>query len=207
MKIKWQRVWARKYGPYLGFVTVQSFNRKTPFGSTRNKLFIPEGNLYATYFSEQEIQDFAKRYAAFLRKQNLAQYARWFEGQYALFLAWTKRAARINFSKLTTSQFINFFNELTKRMIVLQDFNWYAFFISITLTKDIEQALAKRAKAAELLQAIGYPYKITKITKARLELSKLAQKKKASGNNLAEYAKRYAWLPVYEFIDKPWDVE
>src|SRR3989338_3844062 len=96
-KIVWKRIWARKYAPFTSEAFIKVFQSKNSFAQCKNKLFLPEGNLYAIYFASDEFDKLIKNYTHFLFKQDLKKYAEQYKDHFREFLAWARQMSKINY--------------------------------------------------------------------------------------------------------------
>ncbi len=202
-KVEWQRIWARKFSPYLGERFQRVFLRPQGFGRCPNKLFVPEGNLYAIYFACDEFRRLTANFRRFLFRCDLAAYARRYERAFQKFLRWTQEVNRRNLRALSQPGFTRLFSELSRRLVDFAEMQFLAFVVLEGPGRELEELMAQQPDGPGLLQVVATPYRETKITRARIELLKLVATGQATPRRLSEYARRYAWLPVYEFIDRP----
>lgn len=205
-KIVWKRLWARKYSPFIAGAWMQIFTWRRGYDVCRNKLFVPEGNLYAIYLAENEFDQIVKTYTKFLMRQDIREYAKEYEDVFKDYLAWARRISKKDFSKLTSDELIDVLKDLYKRTSEFGEYQFLSFVVLEGPAATIERKLSRLPNGSNILQAISTPYRETKITRARLELLKLVASNQATKENIRLYAKKYAWIPIYEFIDKPWTV-
>ncbi len=196
----WQRVWGRKMLPFLASACMEMLTRRPGLNSSKNKLFVPEGNLHAIYFEQRELDRSIEYYTRFLLKQDLRKYAVWYERQFEAFLDWTTRATRVDFSKASNASLAATAERLAKKLVDFCDLQLYTFLVLEGPGRTLEQVFARRPSA---LRAISTPYRQTQITKARIALLKLVLSGKPSARSVHRYAERYAWLPMYDFADAP----
>ena len=201
-KLVWKKLWARKYSPILASAFLLSFLKNKQFGTAPNKMFVPEGNLMTFVFEETEFKNLVKNYEKFLRRQNLAGYARKFEQDFVDFLAYARKMSTIDPFKTNQKELALMVRKFKDRLIQSSDLQFCVFLVLEGPAADLEAKLLKLDNGAEILQWITTLYKTTQITKARMELLEIAKSK--NWKALKNYAKKYAWLPVYEPLDKPW---
>lgn len=206
MKLIWRRLWARKYAFWMATEFIQSFTNNPEFSRCPNKLFVPEGNLYAIYYSENEFARLAKRYSDFLLKQNLAGYAKWYEAIFQKGYDWAKRFSRINFRKTSNAQLAHQLLKMEKWFLDLSDWQFAVWPVAFGIVEEVEARVGKLPEGKKILEAISTPYRETKITKAKLDLLLLASRGKINDRSLASHARKYAWVPMYEFLDRPWRI-
>ncbi len=195
----WDRMWARKYCPYISSAFMRSFLKRAGLNLAKNKLFVPEGNLHAIYFEKREISRIIQNYTKLILKKNIFVYAKTYENVFRDFLSWSVKNTKQDFKKLTNGQLVKVLKTLDKRLVDFSEYQYYAFLIMEGLGKEIERMFENEPY---LLEAVITPYKDTQITKARLDLLKLISKKHTD-QQLKDYVKKYAWLPVYDFVDSP----
>ncbi len=176
------------------------------FGWSKNKLFIPEGNLQAFYFDAKEFENIKKSYVNYLLKQSPKKYCRYFEKQFCRFLSGMEKAGRQDFTKLTGPELAVHCKKITSLVYKNMGWQYLVWFIFFGPEVELEQKLAGYSKAATILNAISTPEKFGKVDTARQELLRMMAKKGTSKNALNSYAQKYAWLPIYEFADKPWNI-
>ena len=206
MKIVWKKIWARKYAPFMCGVFIQTFQSRKGFNISKNKLFVPEGNLYAIYFAGQELKKLISNYTNFLIKFGIKKYAIFYEGKFREFLAWAKNFSQQNFQKLNNKQLDFALSELTEKMLESSEYQFMAFLVTEGLAKEVEEKLMEVEKGWDILSAITTPYKTTLIAKAHLVLLKMVRDKKIDQRSLKNYVEKYAWLSIYEYSDKPWSM-
>lgn len=199
----WKRLWARKFSPFIMSAFMMAFKKKDGFGRFDNVLVVPEGRLYCFYHSSDEFYQMVENYTRFLMKQDIGRYAKQFEHLFKEYLAWAKQFGKQNFRHLTRNELITSLNELFQKTSDLAEPQFLAFVVNEGPAAKIEQEILN----TNILQAITTPDKNPQITKARLELVKLVKNGKTDDAALNEYTKKYAWLPVYEFSDKPLTLE
>lgn len=185
---------------------IQSFTRNSEFSGCPNKLFVPEGNLYAIYYSEDEFGRLTKKYSDFLLKQNIADYAKRYEAIFQKGYDWAKKFSGINFSRLNSSQLAHRLLEMEGWFLALSDWQFSVWPVAYGIIEEVEKMVGKLPQGGKILEAITTPYRETKITKAKLELLELVSTGKIDGKSMASYTKKYAWIPMYEFLDQPWQV-
>ena len=207
MSVIWKRLWARRYAPFLGGIFTSAFSRRNPYGFSRNKLFIPEGNLHACYFAKREFENIVRNYARFVRKQNLKRYAVRYEAYFKRFLKGAKQFARINYATLDNLELADLLERITAFYADYAEVQYLGFVILEGPGRQLEKALARYANQTEISQWVATLYKIPKITKARLELLRLVRDHKASASALRRYLKKYSWIPIYDFVDRPWTLK
>ncbi|MBI4268311.1 hypothetical protein HY627_00570 [Candidatus Uhrbacteria bacterium] len=93
--------------------------------------------------------------------------------------------------------------EIHRALTQFAEWQFTAFFPIDGLGKEIEARLSAYPFGRELLMAMATPNKETEIAYARATLLEIASRKKRT-KALNDFARKYAWLPVYEFIDAPW---
>lgn len=207
MKNTWIKIWARKYAPFLGTSYNRVFSKKNPFFVCKNKLFLPEGNLNASYFNKREWQSLVKKYDNFLSRQNLKKYAYWYESQFRDALSWAKRFSKTEFGNLTNSQLAGLVDQIASYFVRFGEIQFLAFVVLHGAGHDLEKALASFKNKDEILQWIATPYKLTLISKIRLQLLRMKNEKKTSAVYLKKFLKKFAWVPMYDFADPPWTLK
>lgn len=168
-------------------------------------LFLPEGNLVGRYFLAHEYEKLISGFTAWIVKQDIRQYARQYEKKFQEFLAFCTLFGRNRFGKRTNEQLAEMIAMLHEKLILWSELQFEVFFPIEGLGSELEQRLSRFSWGGELLSAIAQSHKETKIMKARIELLRLVSRKNFHQGMLSGYARRYAWLPIYEFIDEPWD--
>lgn len=202
-KNEWQRLWGRKFSLYLGERFLHVFLTPQGFGRCPNKLFVPEGNLYAIYFARGEFQRLIVNFRRFLFRCDLAAYARRYERAFQKFLRWAQAVNRRNLRVLHQNDFARLFADLSRRLVDFAELQFLAFVVLEGPGRELEELMARQPDGQSLLQVVATPYRETKIARAQTELLRLAITGRATPRRLSTYAKRYAWLPVYEFLDPP----
>ena len=162
--------------------------------------------MYAIYFARDEFQRLVANYRRFLFRCNLGVYARQYEQDFQRFLQWSGRVHRRNLRALSAADFARLLEELSRRLVDFAELQFLAFVALEGPLQELERVLAPRPDGGSLLQAVVTPYRQTKIARARVELLRLVAARKTTAANLSAYVRRYAWLPVYEFIDPPMTV-
>ena len=195
----WKRMWARKFAPFISSAFMQVLQEREGLNLSKNKLFVPEGNLYAIYFEENELNQIIENYTAMLLQENMEKYAHWYEGQYQDFLTWSKEATQQDFPQTTNDALADTLTELFTKLVYFTELQFYAFLIAEGPAKTVEKKLADKP---HVLQAISTTYQHTQIAKSRIELLQLIIDDKTDEKTLENYVKKYAWLPVYDFTDK-----
>ncbi|MHB8871028.1 MAG: PEP-utilizing enzyme [Candidatus Doudnabacteria bacterium] len=198
-KHQWYRMWSRKYCPFISSAFMKVLLKRPGLNLSKNKLFVPEGNLHSIYFEKRELQKVVKNYTKFVLSEKISVYPKSYENLFKDFLRWTKKTTSKDFSKMSDIQLAEVLKDLEKRSVDFSEYQFYAFLILEGLGKEVENMYALEP---QLQQAIATPHKDTKITKARLELLRLLTKK-YSEKDLLKYVQKYAWLPVYDFVDEP----
>jgi len=199
-KYIWKRMWARKFTPFIPSAFMYVLLEREGLNLAKNKLFMPEGNLYAIYFEEGELNQIIENYTAMLQEQDMEKYADWYEGEYKKFLTWSQQATKQDFSQSNSESLADTVKTLFTKLIYFAELQFYPFMILEGPTKAIEKTLAREP---HILQAIATPYKHTEIAKGRIALLKLIIGGKTDEKSLEKYVKKYAWLPIYDFTDKP----
>ncbi|MDO8443944.1 MAG: PEP-utilizing enzyme [bacterium] len=201
-EMKWERLWARKYSPFVASAFMMFFVKDRQFGYCGNKLFVPEGNLMAYYCEKSEIDALVKNYENFLRKQDMAEYSVAYEKEIEKLLLFAENIKNINPDDLDRDGLRTLLNRLKDEIIYSATYQFYAFAVLLGPATELEDKLSITPEGEKLMQIITTPYKHTQITRAHLELLKIAAEKDRSKLNY--YATKYAWIPVYEPLDKPW---
>lgn len=197
-------MWARKYAPFISSAFMQVLQKHEGLDLSKNKLFVPEGNLHAIYFEENELNKIVLNYMEVLLGQKMSKYAIWYERQFRHFLIWSKKTTRHDFSQYANRQLADTIKELFSRLIDFSELQFYAFLVVEGAAKVVERKLANQP---HMLEAISTPYKHTEMAKSRIALLKLVAKGKINESDLIEYIKKYAWLPIYDFTDKPLNLD
>ncbi|MDO8559428.1 MAG: PEP-utilizing enzyme, partial [bacterium] len=164
---------------------------------------MPEGNLYAIYFARDEFQRLIANFRRFLFRCDLAAYARRYESEFRKFLRWSRSVHRRNLRALSRDDFARLFSELSRRLVDFAELQFLAFVVLEGPGRELEELMSHQPDGQDLLQVVATPYRETKITRARTELMRLAAAGRPTSRRLSAYVQRYAWLPVYEFIDLP----
>src|SRR3989344_7906620 len=198
----WERSWAQKYSPFVSSAFMMFFVKDRQFGYCGNKLFVPEGNLMAYYCEKSEIDSLVKNYENFLRKQNMAEYAVEYEKEIEKLLLYAESIKNINPDDLDKNDLCALFDRLKDEITYSGTYQFYAFAVLLGPAVELENRLSTLPEGEKLMQIITTPYKQTQITQAHLELLKIAAEK--DQGKLKEHARKYAWIPVYEPLDKPW---
>lgn len=197
-------MWARRFAPYIASVFMHAFLDNARYSPCPNKLFLPEGNLMAIYYDQDELTRLIEHYTQFLLKQDMSSYALWYEQQFRDFFDWAKQQSEQGFDHHSPNQLIAFLHQLTDRMIRFSELQFLAFAVIEGPNATVEQALSDRANVHQLLQWITEPYRVTVITNAKLELLQLVEQHGQGKVDVAKYLEKYSWVPIYEFIDQPW---
>lgn len=200
-------MWARKYAPFMCGVFIQTYQTRKGFDVARNKLFVPEGNLYAIYFEEHELKKIIKNYTDSLIKLGIRNYAEFYEGEFRKFFTWAKKFSRRNSKKMSNHQLASALHELTNKMLENSEYQFMAFLITEGPAAEVEAKLINKVNGADILNAITAPYKTTLISQAHLLLLKMIRDKIIDKASLENYVKKYAWLSIYEYSDKPWTIK
>ncbi len=196
----WQKLWSRRYAPYIAACYIQFMQRIPGFDNCRNKLFVPEGSLHALYFRTDEFKELVDNYSAYLLNIDLNEYPQHYEQTFADYLSWAEVENQRDWSELSMSELVEFCNIFTDKNIDLADWQFFAFVVLEGIAKEVTEHYHGDARA---LSAIGSPERFTKITNARRALLDLVEQGKTDEKTLLAYQKEYAWLPMYEFIDEP----
>ena len=178
---------------------MQSFLKRPGLDLAKNKLFVPEGSLHAMYFEKSEIEKIIKNYTKKVLSKRIQDYAKTYEGLFKEYLRWSSKVTKQDFKKFSDQELVKILNVLCKRQVDFSEYQYYAFLILEGLGKEVEKMFENKP---QFLQAIATPHKDTLITKARLDLLKLISKK-YSEKELQRYVDKYAWLPIYDFVDEP----
>ena len=193
-------MWARKFSPFISSIFMGVFTKHPGLDFCKNKLFIPEGNLYAIYFEQSELDQVIKTYTKTLEKADMSQYALWYEGEFKKFLDWTKKQTATDFTKLSNQQLADVLEQLSYKLDGFSEIQFCAFLVLEGIGRELESRFAQQP---EVLQSISSTYKTTKISQAQIDLLKLVINKKADKQNLQKHLAKYNWIPVYDFVDKP----
>ena len=192
-------MWARKYCPFISSAFMQSFLKRPGLNLAKNKLFVPEGSLHAMYFEKGEIEKIIKNYTKEVLRKSISVYAKTYENLFKEYLKWSFKTTKQDFKKLSDKELVQVLSALCKRQVDFSEYQYYAFLILEGLGKEVEKIFKNKP---QLLQAIATPHKDTLITKARLDLLQLVSRKYTE-KELQRYVDKYAWLPIYDFVDKP----
>jgi len=192
-------MWSRKYAPFISSAFMKSLSKRPGLNFSRNKLFVPDGSLHTIYFEKNELKKIVNNYAKLVLGKKISVYAATYEKIFKDFLEWTKEITKRDFKKVSNQELVDILKELDKRSVDFSEYQFYAFLILEGLGKEVEKMYVSEP---HLLQVIATPYKDTLITKARLDLLKLVSKKYTE-KELQRYIDKYAWLPVYDFVDEP----
>lgn len=201
-KMTWERLWARKYSPFVASAFMMLFVKERQFGYCGNKLFVPEGNLMAYYCEKSEIDILVKNYENFLRKQDMAEYSVAYEKEIEKLLLFVESIKNINPDDLSRDDLRALLNRLKDEITYSGTYQFYAFAVLLGPAAELEDRLSIMPEGEKLMQIITTPYKHTQITWAHLELLKIAAGKDRT--KLRDHARKYAWIPVYEPLDKAW---
>ncbi len=205
-KIIWKKLWARKYAPFMSEAFMRVFQTRSGFDMCANKLFLPEGNLYAIYFAQREFDALVKNYSEFLFKQNLKKCAEQYEAHFKGLLKWARRFARADFRKLSGAALAEKIKECAEKVAESGEAQFLSFVVLEGPGRELEKVLSAQKDGKRILRWISAPDKLTLINKARLDLLKMAGSGKTAHEDAEKYLKKFSWIPVYEFIDKPWTV-
>lgn len=201
-EMKWERLWARKYSPFSSSAFMMFFVKERQFGYCGNKLFVPEGNLMAYYCEKSEIDILVKNYENFLRKQDMAEYSVAYEKEIEKLLLFVESIKNINPDDLSRDDLRALLNRLKDEITYSGTYQFYAFAVLLGPAAELEDRLLIMPEGEKLMQIITTPYKHTQITRSHLELLKIAAGKDRT--KLRDHARKYAWIPVYEPLDKAW---
>ena len=106
-KKQWERLWARRYSPFIASIFIIVYQKPSRFFSVcKNKMFVPEGELNAAYFKAKEFSALIKKFTRELFKQNLNLFKKRFEKSFIDYLNSGKQLNKINYSKFTNNQLI-----------------------------------------------------------------------------------------------------
>ena len=202
-KMKWKRVWARDYCLLLGYYYSNAFGEKNPLLVCKNKLFLPERNLYASYMDEQELRKLINIFTARLLKTDLKKYSSEFESIFRSSVKWAKKLASGNFKQLSNRRLADRVRQFHKYFQPYTTAQYTAFVVLEGPGRQVEEFVKSYKNSREILGWIAAPYKLTKITKARLELLDMVKRKKTARIDLITYAKKYAWLPLNDLTHQP----
>ena len=183
---------------------MEVFTHFKPYDTCKNKLWVPEGNLYAIYIKEDEFAEIVGRFTSFLMNHDLKKFAKKYEDTFRKYLSWAEKLNKVNFSELSNKELAIVLKKIYGCTAgKFCDYQFLSFVVLEGLATDLEKKLSTLPHGSELLRAISTPYKETQIVKARLELLQLVAKEHTAEAYIKKYVKKYAWLPVYEFIEKP----
>ena len=204
-KYQWQRVWARKYSPFIASIFMMVYFKPEIFFSIcKNKLFVPEGKLYAYYFEANEFKALVKKFSQKLLKTDLNTFRKKFEKSFIGYLESARRLNKINYTTLNNQQLIKVLKRIYQETGESNKWQMSAFVATEGLAKEVGEKVGNLPNGQKILQSIATPLRETLIKKARKELLRLALAKRNNTKELKRYAKKYAWLPMYEFCDSPW---
>jgi phosphoenolpyruvate synthase/pyruvate phosphate dikinase len=204
MKPGWKKLWARKYAPFIAESYFLTFLKSRPQWSVcKNKLFVPEENLYGYYFTEPELEKLNKTFKNYLLKQKPRHFAQKYEGIFKELLAWAERFSRRDFSSLSNQKLGRLALEIERRFVYYGEWQVLAFIALEGLGTETENIIRLLPQGLKIVQAISTPPKLTRIAKAHLELLGMIVKNHTDSNSLHTYAAKYGWLSMYEFIDEP----
>lgn len=203
MERKWKRIWARNYCLLLSYYYANAFNIKNPIGISRNKLYIPEGNLHASYFDEKEFEQLINNFLAITLNTDMGQYAKQNEQKFSDAIEFINNLVSDNPTALSDNQIINNLEKLDKFFVNFTDWQYESFLALEGPGRITEEYVKKNyPNSAEILGWITTIYKQTEINKARIDLLKLAQSA-YSQNDINNYLAKYSWTKVADLRDKP----
>jgi phosphohistidine swiveling domain-containing protein len=205
-EIKWKRLWARRYSPYIASSYLQVFQQNPGFDMCKNKLFLPEGNLHAIYFAENEFNQVVKNYTDFLLRQNMDRYADFYEVGFKKFMAWSHRIGRLEFKKMDRHKLFIILSALNEKLIKNGELQFLSFVVLEGAAQEVEREVEKANydDSGLIMQYISTPNAITKISNAQIKLLRIVGNDRLNKINLQKYLDQYRWIPMYDFVDQPW---
>lgn len=203
-KYIWKRMWARKFAPFISSSFMRVLQKHHGLDLSRNKLFVPEGGLYAIYFEEGELNRTIENYTNFLKGQDMTKYAVLYESQFNDFLEWSKKATNRDFTKLSNNELSDIVKMLSDKLVDFAEIQFYAFLVLGGAGKEVETKLSDKPS---IMQHISTPYKHIQIMQARIDLLNLVAIGQVSEDSLNKYLKKYSWITIYDFTDKPMSME
>ena len=114
---------------FLGAGFQRTFLTHKPFTIAKHKMYVPEGNLFAFCFEENEFNELVKLYSKQLMKTNLPSYAKRFEAEFLYFLNFAKKFSVQNFSKMSNQQLAKVVKELDDKIVDFYEYQFYAFLV------------------------------------------------------------------------------
>ncbi|PIR74429.1 MAG: hypothetical protein COU35_02485 [Candidatus Magasanikbacteria bacterium CG10_big_fil_rev_8_21_14_0_10_47_10] len=208
MKQKWTRLWARTYAPFIAQSYLRAFTLGSPFNIVTDKLYVPEGRLQAVYFLRDQFEELLKIFTADVLAQDRKTYAAGYERALDNHLQWALKVTAQDWKEKTDSELIDFVNVFSDKLADFGQLQFLAFLALEGPTKMVEQRIEKEYSGAQaILQSISTPYRQTKLTQARLELLHMVVDGHVSDEDLLVYIHKYAWLPMYEFVDTPLTID
>lgn len=201
---KWKFIWARKYTPYLASSYFKVFLTKPGFNFCKNKLFLPQGDLQAIYFAEDEFEKLISNSVSLILQTGLDKFAQKYENKFRSFLNWAKDFSRQNFEELSNKELVRLLELCTVKLTETGEDQFLAFVVLEGPGRVVEKAFVNDL---EVLQWIAVPYKETRLNKIRMELLQMVADGKTSDKDLLEYRDKYAWINIYDIVDEPLNLE
>lgn len=196
---KWKKIWARKYAPFIAGSYLKAFQNHE-FSTCPNKLYLPEGSLNSVYFDEKEFTKLILDFHNKLYNSNLEYYALFYENKFRVWRDWAWEVNQQDWSRMSADELISFIYTLEKELIEFASYQFLSFVVLEGAGREVEE---KYSEQKGILGYISAPYKETIIIRARKRLLKLITESKIFNANFEQYLNEYAWLPMYEFVDKP----
>ncbi len=114
----WKKLWARKYAPFIAESYFLTFLHNRPeWSACKNKLFVPEENLYGYYYSELELKKLNETFRNYLLRQSPKHFAQKYENVFKELLVWAKEFSRRDFIKLSNQELGKLALQIAKRLI------------------------------------------------------------------------------------------
>ena len=203
MNVKWKKIWARAYCLLLGYYYGNAFGEPNRFLVCKNKLFVPDGNLYASYVDEQEFNRLVKKFTAYLLVNGIHSYSRQYEHAFRSSVGWAKKLVPSNVAKLTNGELVEKIRQFHAYFQPYTTLQYTAFVALEGPGRQVEQFSQRYPNPQAVLGWIATPYRLTKITKARLELLTLLAHKQANEKKLQRYVAKYNWMPLNDLTHQP----
>ena len=150
MKTIWKKLWARKYAPFIAESYFLTFLKRSPqWSACKNKLFVPEGNLYGYYYSSDELQKLNETFKSYLLKQQPRRFAQKYENVFKELLAWANGFSHRDFRKLSNKELGKLALEIEKKFIYYGEWQVLSFIALeglVTEAENIIRALPNGSK-------------------------------------------------------------
>lgn len=172
----------------------------------KSLLLLPsEDNIHDYYLYEDEWMNCLEKLAVGLLKKSVVEQEKEFIALMDVFIGIGREMIGADLSSWTDEQMLDWFERHSE---VYEKFSYYAFTpwaVDIVLAPRLQAELEglNDGKANEWFEAIAKPTRFNGMTEQRLALLSLAESGKVV--DLSEQIEKYAWIPVYDLRDKPWE--